>query len=118
MLSLFYDKAHHVSCVVYCSVWPCGTYYIGEFVRNSEIRWNEYITRKDKKFDRVKPFKDNFNHEFCWFVLSRGSKNSLKYKMFVGFRKYFWRIQLCNNCKIVVWKLDVFSYFRVSQISY
>ena len=55
------DKVKHHSCVVYRGICSCGADYIGETIRNSQIRWNEHITGKDKNWD-----------------LSRASKNYLK----------------------------------------
>ena len=72
------DKVKHYSCVIYCGICSCGADYIGETIRNSEIRWNKHITGKDQNSDCVKPLNNNFDHEFRWFVLSGPSKNRLK----------------------------------------
>ena len=48
--------------------------------RDSEVRWNEHTTGKDKNSDCVKHLKSHFDHEFRWFVLSRVSKKCLKRK--------------------------------------
>ena len=55
------DKVKHHSCVAYRGICSCGADYIGETIRNSQIRRNEHITGKDKNWD-----------------LSRASKNCLK----------------------------------------
>ena len=34
-------------------ICSCGADYIGETIRNSEIRWNEHITGKDKNLDCI-----------------------------------------------------------------
>ena len=75
------DKVKHHSCVIYRGICSCGADYIGETIRNSEIRWNEHSTGKDKNSDCVKHLNDHFGHEFQWFVLSRASKNCLKRKI-------------------------------------
>ena len=75
------DKVKHHSCVIYRGLCSCGADYIGETIRNSEIRWNEHSTGKDKNSDCVKHLNDHFDHEFRWFVLSRASKNCLKHKI-------------------------------------
>ena len=72
------DKVKHYSCVIYCGICSCGADYIGETIRNSEIRWNEHITGKIKNLNCIKHLNDNFDHEFRWFVLSCASKNCLK----------------------------------------
>ena len=74
------DNLHHHSCVIYHSVCSCGADYIGETIRNAEIRWKEYSTGRYKHSDCVKHLNDNFSHKFQWFVLSRTSKSCLKHK--------------------------------------
>ena len=75
------DKVKHHSCVIYRGTCSCGADYIGETIRNSEIRWNEHSTGKDKFSDCVKYLNDHFGHECQWFVLFRPSKNCLKHKI-------------------------------------
>ena len=36
-----------------CGISSCGADYIGETILNSETRWNEHITGKDKNSDCV-----------------------------------------------------------------
>ena len=64
--------------MIYHGICSCGADYIGETIRNSEMRWNEHSTGKDKNLDCVKHLKDHFDHEFQLFVLSCASKNCLK----------------------------------------
>ena len=75
------DKVKHHSCVIYRGICSCDANYIGEKIRNSEIRWNEHSTGKDKNSDCVKHLNDYFGHECQWFVLSRASKSCLKRKI-------------------------------------
>ena len=75
------DKVKHHSCVMYRGISSCDADYIGERIRNSNLRWNEHVTRKDKNSHRVKYLKDHFLQDFRWFVLSRASKNCLKRKI-------------------------------------
>ena len=72
------DKVKHHSCVIYRGICSCGADYIGKMIRNSEIKWNEHSTGKDKNSNYVKHLNDHFDHEYRWFVLSRASKNNLK----------------------------------------
>ena len=67
--------------MIYRVICSCGADYIGETIRNSEIRWNEHITVKDQKSDCVKHLNNHFDHESRWFVLSHASKNCLKRKI-------------------------------------
>ena len=67
--------------MIYRVICSCGADYIGETIRNSEIRWNEHITVKDQNSDCVKHLNNHFDHEFRWFVLSHASKNCLKRKI-------------------------------------
>ena len=62
------DKVQNLRCVIYHSVCSCGRDYIVENIRNSKIRWREYCTGREKNSYCVKHLKDNFNHEFQWFV--------------------------------------------------
>ena len=64
--------------MIYRGICSCGADYIGETIRNSEIRWNEHSTGKDKNSDCAKHLNDHFDHEF---VLSCASKNCLKRKI-------------------------------------
>ena len=82
-MSLFnnIDKVKRHSCIIYRGICSGGADYIGETIRNSEIRWNEHITGKYNNSDCVKHFNDNFEHEFPWFVLFRTSKNCLESKI-------------------------------------
>ena len=67
--------------MIYHVICSRGADYIGETIRNSEIRWNEHITVKDQNSDCVKHLNNHFDHEFRWFVLSHASKNCLKSKI-------------------------------------
>ena len=58
----------HPSCVIYEGVCSCQESYIGETVRNVEIRWQEYEdTQKDS--EPTKHLKNNPTHSFIWKVL-------------------------------------------------
>ena len=58
----------HPSCVIYEGVCSCQESYIGETVRNVEIRWQEHEdTQKD--LDPAKHLKKNPTHSFTSKVL-------------------------------------------------
>ena len=109
MQSLFKnkDKVKHHSCLIYRGICSCSADYIGETIRNSEIRWNEHITGKDKNSDCVKHLSGHFDHEFRWFVLSRASKNCLKRKILEAY--YIKTCQPSLNNQI---NSDVLNLFR------
>ena len=52
------DKIQHHTCVIYRGVCSCGADYIGETIRNSEIRWKEHSPGKDKNPDCMKHLND------------------------------------------------------------
>ena len=81
--SLFNNKCKvkHYSFVICRGICSCGAYYIGETIRNSETRWDEDSTGKDKNSNYVKHLKDHFDHKFRWFGLSHASKDCLKDKI-------------------------------------
>ena len=65
----YIDKVQHHGCVIYCSVCLWGADYIGETIRNSEIRWKEHSTGRDKNSDCVNNYIISsimsFNGMFC-----------------------------------------------------
>ena len=99
------DQVKHHSCVIYRGICSCGADYIGETIRNSEIRWNEHSTGKDKNSDCVKHLNDNFDHEFRRF-LSRASKNCLKRKI----EAYY--IKTCQPLLSSQMNSDILNLFR------
>ena len=76
-------------------------------MRNSEIRWNEHSTGKDKNLDYVKHLNDHFDHECQWFVLSCASKNCLKRKILEAYY-----IKTCQPSLNNQMNSDVLNLFR------
>ena len=93
--------------MIYRVICSCAANYIGETIRNSEIRWNEHITVKDKYSDRVKHLNSHFDHEFQWFVLSCASNNCLKRKIFEAHY-----IKTCQSSLINQINSDLLKPFR------
>ena len=93
--------------MIYRGICSCGADYIGETIRNSEIRWNEHSTGKDKNPDCVKHLNDHFGREFQWFVLSGASKNCLKRKIL---ETYY--IKTCQPSLNNQMNSDVLNLFR------
>ena len=52
-----------------CTVCSCGTDYVGETVRNAQLRWNEHGNGTDKNSECAKHLKENDNHKFKWSIL-------------------------------------------------
>ena len=75
------DKVSHYSCIIYRGKCSCGPDYIGETVRNAQLRWNEHFNGKDKNSECAKHLNENDNHEFKWSFLSLAPKVSFKRKI-------------------------------------
>ena len=75
------DKVSHYSCVIYTGICSCGADYIGETVRNAQLRWNEHENGTDKNSECAKHLNENDNHEFKWSILSLAPKMSFKRKI-------------------------------------
>ena len=58
----------HPSCMIYEGVWSYHKSYIGETVRNVEIRWQEHEDTQ-KYSEPAKILKNNPTHSFTWKVL-------------------------------------------------
>ena len=74
-------KVSHNSCVIYRGICSCGADYIGETVRNAQLRWNEHENGTDKNSECAKHLNENDNHEFKWSILSLAPKISFKRKI-------------------------------------
>ena len=73
------DKSLHQACKIYNGVCSCGKIYIGETIRNVEVRWNEH-NNPIKKSNPSKHMKDNLDHAFNWSVLANAPKNMFQRK--------------------------------------
>ena len=51
-------KVQFLSCVIYKGVCFCDAYYIGETIRNVNIRWNKHESGIDKYSEYNKTFKN------------------------------------------------------------
>ena len=77
MLSLFplKYKSDYKSCVIYKGDCSCGSNYIFETKRNSEVRWNEH-DNPTKSLEPPKHLQSNIKHYFTWAVISNAPKNA------------------------------------------
>ena len=58
----------HPSCMIYEGVWSYHKSYIGETVRNIEIRWQQHKDTQ-KYSEPAKLLKNNPTHSFTWKVI-------------------------------------------------
>ena len=68
------DESLHQACKIYKGVCSCGESYIGETIRNVEVRQDE-DNNPIKKSDPLKHIKDNLDHVLNWSVLANAPKN-------------------------------------------
>ena len=71
------DKVSYYSCAIYRGDCSHDQNYIGQTVRNAEIRWNEHED-KNRKSEAVKHLKENPTHKFRWTIISKASENFRK----------------------------------------
>ena len=74
------DKSLHQACKIYKGVCSCGESYVGETVRNVEVRWGEH-NNSTKVSNSSKHIKDNVDHAFDWLVLARAPTNTFQRKV-------------------------------------
>ena len=74
------DKSLHQACKIYKGVCSCGESYIGETIRNVEVRWDEHNNSMNKS-NPSKHIKDNLDHVLNWSVLANAPKNMFQRKV-------------------------------------
>ena len=70
----------HPACKIYKGVCSSGKSYIGDTVRNVEVRWGE-LNNSTKLSNSSKHIEDNVDHTFHWLVLARSPTNTFKLKV-------------------------------------
>ena len=70
------DKSLHQFCKIYKGACSYGEGYIGDTIRNVEVRCDEHNNSMNKS-NPSKHIKDNLDHAFNWSVLDNGPKNML-----------------------------------------
>ena len=73
------SKNLHPSCKIYFGECSCGETYVGETVRNVEVRWAEHNSSKGKS-EPSKHLQINNDHAFVWRIISSAPKNSRERK--------------------------------------
>ena len=74
------DKVKHLSCVISQGICSCGHNYIGEAIRNSVTRIDEY-EQPNGKSEPSKHMKNNPGYRFDWMTISRAPLRHLKQKI-------------------------------------
>ena len=69
------DRDLHPSCKIYKGVCSCGTVYIGETVRNVEVRYAEH-NHPDGNSEPARHLKKNISHFFIWSIVSDAPTNT------------------------------------------
>ena len=71
------DKNQHRSSVIYEGTCTCGEKYIGETIRNTDIRWTEHNTPSAKS-EPAKHLQNNTTHKFAWKIISSAPRQQNK----------------------------------------
>ena len=74
------DKSLPRRCKTYKGVCSFGESYIGETIRNVEVRWDEHNNTMNRS-NHSKHIRDNLDHVFNWPVLANAPKNMLQQKI-------------------------------------
>ena len=69
----------HPVCKVYMGKCSCGQTYIGETVRNVEVRWKEHNSGTGNS-EPSKHLQENDQHDFTWKVLMTAPLNTRERK--------------------------------------
>ena len=78
------DRTEHKSCVIYEGTCSCGHSYIGETIRNVNVRWDEHNPINGNS-EPSKHLQSNINHSFVWKILTNAPKVSFKRKILEGY---------------------------------
>ena len=74
------DKSLHQACKIYKGVCSYSESYIGETIRNVEVRCDEHNNPMNKS-NPSNHIKDNLDHVFNWSVLANAPKNMFQRKV-------------------------------------
>ena len=86
IISLFplKDRVKHMSYVLYEGKRSCVRRYIGQTIRNNNIRWNEHESTTGKS-EAAKHLADSRSHMFTWNILASGPFHFRKRKILEAF---------------------------------
>ena len=101
------DRVKHLSCIIYESKRSCGRLYIGETIRNSDIRRNEHESKAGKS-ETAKHIADNKSHIFNWKVLVSAPLQFCKRKILEPF--FITKLKLDLNDQIEHHALSLFQH--------
>ena len=68
------DKNSYPPCQIFKGMCVSDETYIGETIRNVDIRWNEHKDIR-KESEPAKHLRENLNHKFKWETLLQAPKN-------------------------------------------
>ena len=95
------DYVKHVSCVIYEGNCTCGCNYIGETIRNVDIRWSEHNTPL-KESEPAKHLLVNPTHSFTWRIISRAARSINKRKILEAF--YISKFKQLDHKRLILFK--------------
>ena len=101
------DRNPHPSNVIYRGDCICGESYVGETVRNAEVRWSEHGDPK-KKSEPSAHIDKNIEHEFTWRILARAPKLERKRKILEAF--FIAKLKPSLNEQVVSHSLSLFRH--------
>ena len=68
------DKNPYTACQIYKGTCVCDETYIGDTIRNVDIRRNEDVDIR-KESESAKHLRENLNHKFKWETFLQAPKN-------------------------------------------
>ena len=74
------DPCIHPAFKIYKGVCTCGETYIGETIRNVEIRWKEHNIPSDKT-NPSKHINSHIDHIFTWSIICKAPTIKFKRKI-------------------------------------
>ena len=94
------DTTLHPSCKIYQGICSCSNVYIGETIRNVEVRWNEHNDPRGKS-EPSKHLTNNLEHKFQWSIICNAPINTRSRKnleaFYIALQKPSLNEQLDNN---------------------
>ena len=69
------DNNKHLASVIYQGTCSCNQTYIGETIRNAEVRFSEHNNPLNDS-EPARHIRNNIEHSFTWLILSKAPKNT------------------------------------------
>jgi len=74
------SKNPHPACKIYFGKCDCGETYVGETIRNVEVRWKEHNSPKGTS-EPALHLQENPNHSFKWSIILHAPEHYRERKM-------------------------------------